>query len=277
MSELNCGPELSFGSLFAGIGGMDLGLERAGWECRWQVENNEWCQRILAKHWPNVPRYGDVRAVGDELERVDLICGGFPCQPVSKAGRRKAQADDRWLWPEFARLIRLLRPRFVLLENVPGLLNANSGSAFGDVLGDLATLRYDVEWDCIPAISVGAPHLRDRFFGVAYAHDSGCFHGQAQVFSAEGRLDALRQSQPSGADVADTDSKGLTDVQGSAAVSQRTRIGAIGHSGWWDVEPPVGRVADGVPRRVDRIRGLGNAVVPQVAEYIGRRLMAVAS
>src|SRR6266576_2094213 len=101
----------TFGSLFAGIGGLDLGLERAGWTCRWQVEINPFCRRILAQHWPTVERYGDIRTLDlERVERVDLICGGFPCQPVSVAGKRLAQADARWLWPEFSRVVRALRP-----------------------------------------------------------------------------------------------------------------------------------------------------------------------
>jgi len=135
---------LTVGSLFSGIGGLDLGLERAGMTVRWQVEQDAWCQRVLAKHWPDVPRYGDIKTIDwTEVEPIDLVCGGFPCQPVSLAGKRRAQDDPRWLWPEFARCLRVLRPRFALLENVPGLLSAG----FGDVLGDLAALGYDAEWD----------------------------------------------------------------------------------------------------------------------------------
>src|SRR4029453_4298664 len=107
----------TFGSLFAGIGGLDLGLERAGWQCRWQVELDPLCQRVLAKHWPNVPRYGDIRTLDlERIERVDLVCGGFPCQPVSVAGKRLAQADERWLWPGFARGLPPLAPRLVPVE-----------------------------------------------------------------------------------------------------------------------------------------------------------------
>jgi len=117
-----------FGSLFTGIGGIDLGLERAGWECKWQVEIDEFCQKILAKHWPNVPKFGDVRQIKEgQLEHVDLIAGGFPCQPVSTAGKRKGREDERWLWPEMARIVRMVRPRFVLVENVPGILSVNRG------------------------------------------------------------------------------------------------------------------------------------------------------
>src|SRR4051812_1350475 len=113
----------TFGSLFAGIGGIDLGLERAGWRGRWQVEYEPFCQRVLAKHWPDVTRYGDIHVVDwSRVEPVDLIAGGFPCQPWSSAGSRRGLDDDRWLWPEFERAVRHLRPRYVLVENVPGLL-----------------------------------------------------------------------------------------------------------------------------------------------------------
>ena len=253
---------MRFGSLFSGIGGLDLGLERAGWECAWQVELDEWCRAVLARHWPDVPRWDDAATfpplarMGDADssystwdERfwftwpsgfttrgsVDLICGGFPCQPVSHAGKRLGQADERWLWPEFARIVRLLRPRYVLVENVPGLLTRG----MGDVLGDLAASGYDTEWDCIPAAAVGAPHLRYRVFIVAHA-------------------DAIRRRRGTG-------------VFGQGWRSEPS------DGSWWATEPDVDRVAHGVPRRVDRLRGLGNAVVPQVAEWIGRRLMLAAA
>jgi DNA (cytosine-5)-methyltransferase 1 len=156
---------MTFGSLFSGIGGMDLGLERAGMVCRWQVEIDDHCRRVLGCHWPEVKRYADIREVtGDELERVDVICGGFPCQPTSTAGKRLGSADPRWLWPEMARLLGVLRPRYAVLENTPGLLERG----MGDVLRDLALLGLDAEWDCLPAAAFGAPHLRYRLFIVAY-------------------------------------------------------------------------------------------------------------
>ena len=151
----------TYGSLFAGIGGIDLGLERAGWQPRWQVEYDPEAVRVLEHRWPDVTRYGDVRTLPlAELERVDLIAGGFPCQPVSVAGRQLAQADPRWLWPAFADVIAALRPRLVLVENVPGLLRYG----LGDVLGDLVALGYDAERDRLAALDVGAPHLRNRIF-----------------------------------------------------------------------------------------------------------------
>jgi len=150
-------------SLFSGIGGLDLGLQRAGMTIAGQVEIDPWCRRVLAKHWPEVPRHDDVRtAAGWWGGRAapDLVAGGFPCQPVSVAGRGLAQVDERWLWPAFADIVRQLRPRFVFVENVPGLL----GRGMGDVLGDLASLGYDAEWDCLSAADFGAPHLRKRIW-----------------------------------------------------------------------------------------------------------------
>ena len=297
------------GSLFAGIGGLELGLERAGMEVVWQVERDPYCRRVLAKHWPDVTRYEDVKDVGaHNLEAVDLICGGFPCQPVSVAGKRKAQDDERWLWPEFARIIRELRPRYVLVENVPGLLVRG----FGDVLGDLAALGYDAEWGCVSAASVGAPHLRRRVFVIAHATCGGAPTGKQQgqlhqsvadgeagvvahtegsilekVGSAEQAPGVRRRPANPSEEVADTDSRGLDRI-GSEKPSRiegtrRDVADGCGPDGGlhnaskpdtdWEVEPDVGRVADGVPSRVDRLRALGNAVVPQVAEYIGHRIM----
>jgi DNA (cytosine-5)-methyltransferase 1 len=325
----------TFGSLFAGIGGIDLGLERAGWTGRWQVEWDDYCTRVLAKHWPDVPRYGDIRDVhgaafcplladadirsdggigsvtgdggevptqeplglvrggdasGDRgcpgcLEPVDLIAGGFPCQPVSFAGRRAIQDDDRWLWPEFARCIRELRPRYVLVENVPGLL---VGGGMDEVLGGLADLGYDAEWESIPAAAVGAPHLRYRVWIIAYRQgdasrpdaDGGRSHRAAinEFIEAELRNEQVGRTEPLGSPLANADLEGS---QGHGRLD-RERDGAgewppraLGGSldGWWLTEPDVGRVAHGVPARVDRLRSLGNSVVPQVVEWIGRRIL----
>jgi len=208
---------------------------------KWQVEIDPYCRKVLAKHWPDVECFEDVREVGaHNLAPVDLICGGFPCQPVSCAGQRKGTDDERWLWPEFYRLICELRPRWVLGENVPGLLSIDAGRVFGGILRDLASCGYDAEWDCIPAAAVGAPHRRDRVFVVANA----------------------------------------TLQPGDTSDGQGGRAGRFAFGGCnsfdgcaWPTEPDVGRVADGVPARVDRLKGLGNAVVPQVAEWLGRRIV----
>ena len=286
------------GSLFAGIGGFDLGLERAGFDIAWQVEIDPYCQRVLAKHWPTVHRYGDIRAIDwSAVEPVDLLCGGFPCQDISLAGKGAGLSGERsGLWFEYAKAINALKPRYVLIENVAALRSRG----LDQVLGSLAALGYDAEWHCIPACAVGAPHRRDRVWIVAHAaqqlFDGGRNAGQA------GGIEFTDSSE----DVADSPRKGL---EGSRNVTGENRRGeearlfgcggedvphassrstessgaqcdergfqneivrCLGDSHDWTIEPAVGRVAHGIPRRVDRLRGLGNAVVPQIAEMIGR-------
>ena len=153
----------TYGSLFTGVGGLDLGVEAAGFEPRWQVEIDPWCRALLRARWPNVAQYEDVdRVEWQTVQPVDLIVGGFPCQPVSVAGRQRAQEDARWLWPAFAAAISAIRPHYVLVENVRNLLAVNGGSAMAEVLGSLAGFGYDAEWDVLGADAFGAPHRRDR-------------------------------------------------------------------------------------------------------------------
>ena len=301
---------MTFGSLFAGIGGIDLGLERAGMVCKWQVEIDDFCQKVLAKHWPSVPRFADVRDCGmHNLEPVDLVAGGFPCQDVSTAGKRKGlRGEQSGLWSEFARIICELKPRWVLVENVPGLLSSNAGRDFGTVLGDLAAGGYDAEWDCIPAAAFGAPHLRYRVFVVAYAKSGGV--------SRQGESDENTRMGPASSSqgflgvppvpiVAHAKSAGTATAQQSRQLCQSEQgredmahaacfNGAWAISGgnrsrkseetagngscderpnWWAIEPRICRVAHGIPHRVDRLRALGNAVVPQVAEWLGHQII----
>jgi site-specific DNA-cytosine methylase len=251
----------TFGSLFAGIGGIDLGLERAGWACRWQVEWDDYCQRVLAKHWPDIKRYGDITTVDwSGVEPVDLLAGGFPCQPFSVAGRRKGTDDDRWLWPAFATAIRALRPRLVLVENVPGLL---AGHGMGSVLGGLAELGYDAEWDCIPAAAVGAPHLRYRIWIVAYRPELGRAVADADIW---GSFDALRSGRDAAGDggpsMADADSAGLAvgsrSVDGCGAIRDQGQTST--QSGWWATEPDVRGMADGLSERLDEVVDAGQGM-----------------
>lgn len=267
----------------------------------WQSEIDPYGSRVLAKHWPHVPNLGDVTKIDwSSVERPDLVCGGYPCQPFSVAGSRRGTDDARHLWPHFADALRVLRPEWALLENVPGHLSLG----FGDVLGDLADLGYDTEWECIPAAAVGAPHLRWRLFVVAHANRSRCDGNNRYPSSGRSRLrdDARGDARPEGpgpgGPVANADSRRWEEPQdipaGEGFVFLGTDAGRCGHdvpvsdcfgrpgiqrpeeSGMdaaWEVEPGVGRVADGVPSRVDRLRCLGNAVVPQVAEWIGSRLL----
>ena len=225
---------MRFGSLFAGIGGFDLGLERAGMECAWQVEIDDYCTKVLEKHWPDVKRYRDIKDVdGKEIESVELICGGFPCQPYSNAGKRKGAQDDRNLWPEYLRIIREARPKWVIAENVPGIVKMY----LDQVLSDLEGEGYTCWTFNIPAVAINAPHRRERIFIVA-----------------------------------NSDQPGLAEWEGKQkdnGAKQQTTIRAS----WWTAEPELGRVADGIPDRVDRIKALGNAVVPQVVEWIGLRIL----
>ena len=263
---------LTFGSLFAGIGGFDLGLERAGMRCEWQVEIDPYARAVLAKHWPDVRRWEDVRTFPPPEGKwgVDVICGGFPCQDISVAGKGAGLAGARsGLWYEFARIIGELRPRYVIVENVAALLSRGADV----VLGTLASLGYDAEWHVIPASAVGAPHRRERLWIVAW--DALCRRGarlgsvRAIQKGACSDTDRVRadvshadhESEP-GSPVDDVARRGLPELAG-------------GH-GWWSVEPDVGRVAHGVPARVDRLRCLGNAVVPQIVEVIGRAIVEAA-
>jgi len=241
---MDCRSSLTFGSLFAGIGGFDLGLERAGMECRWQVEIDPFCQKVLAKHWPNVRRYEDVREVGKHnLEAVDVICGGFPCQDISHAGKGAgiAEGTRSGLWFEFYRIIRELRPRFIVVENVAAILVRGVDV----VLGDLAASGYDAEWQVLPAAAIGAPHARDRCFIIAHANNARCDIERI----LEGRIYAERQPQ-------------LWEP-----------FGTVANKTWLTDYCGLSGDVDGVPNRVDRLRALGNAVVPQVAEWIGRRIV----
>ena len=265
---------MTVGSLFAGIGGFDLGFQRAGYDIAWQVEIDAYCNRVLSKHWPHVPRYGDIRAIDwTTVPAVDVVCGGFPCQPHSVAGRRQASDDDRDLWPEVVRCLRTVRPRWFVGENVPGLLSSESGRFFGQVLRDLAACGFDVEWDCLPASAVGAPHRRDRVWIVAHASDAR--------FSRT-RLD--HQYENPVCVSSDGCAENATDVahadceRGRRRTPWRTYAEDAWESsrhtwrGQWDVEPAVGRVAHGIPARVDRLRGLGNAIIPQIAHWIAQRI-----
>jgi DNA (cytosine-5)-methyltransferase 1 len=356
------------GSLFSGIGGLDLGLERAGMSVRWQSEIDKYCCQVLAARWPTVPNLGDVRDIEwGNVENVELICGGYPCQPFSFAGKRGGLSDPRFLWEHFARALREVRPRYAILENVPGHLTIG----FTRVLADLADLGFDAEWELLPAAAFGAPHLRYRLYTVAYASSARHEPERKGVFrDAEKEIperpDVHRQSASNGPsprrgimartgeflealqlpgfedgrgitasgiveNVANADRRDAETEKGGpdAASSRRAKGNSLGgprgearrsrvqpddgvrglgepkpaisdadgagrekqwrtgasitedttaqFRSWWAIEPDVGRVANGVPFRVDRLRALGNAVVPQVAEFLGRAILEARS
>ena len=255
---------MKIGSLFSGIGGLELGLERAtGGRTIWQVEQNEDARAVLAKHWPEARRYEDVRQVGSHnLEPVDIVCGGFPCQDISVAGKGAGlEGAQSGLWSEYARIVRELGPRFVVVENVAALTHRGMGR----VLGDLAQGGYDAIWDCIPAAAVGAHHRRDRLFIVAYTNNQARTSMRGERAVAAGEDKSWRDNVRGGAD----DAWRCRSIQGARGNQSRFKQNLRTCEAWSN-QSGVDRVVDGVPNRVDRLRGLGNAVVPQVAEVIGR-------
>lgn len=227
---------MRYGSLFSGIGGMDLGLDRAGMTCAWQVEIDPYARRVLEKHWPNVRKHDDVRTFPprDGEWGVDLIAGGFPCQDISISGRGAGISGIRsGLWDEFKRILCLLRPKYALIENSPAI----AFRGLDRVLCDLASLGFNAEWSTLSACSMGAPHTRERMFILGYT-DGIRLHGWPASES---------------------------ESQSSHRCKNRVWIGSH--------EPEFCRATPRLPRRMDRVRTLGNAVVPQVSEWIGRRIL----
>ena len=259
---------LTVGSLFSGIGGMDLGLERAGMRVVWQAEIDAYASRVLKKHWPDVPNFGDVTKVNwRTVERPDVLAGGFMCTDLSSVGKMGGMGDftrSGTTWRELVRAIVSLRPRYVLVENISVLLAGDGGRWFATVLGALAACGYDAEWDCIPASSLGAPHGRDRVFIVAYPHGVG---RHENVFPTGGVSKGF-QSQ----------SQRVSDWQRGiptrAPTSGRLRLLP---------DPSVCGMDDGVSSKLVRLgwrgalSGYGNAVVPAVAELVGGWIVAHAN
>ena len=290
-------------SLFSGIGGLDLAAEMAGFRTVGQCEWADYPTKVLEKHWPDVPRWRDIRTLTGEsfhektgLRTVDVISGGFPCQPFSVAGKRRGKEDDRYLWPEMLRVISELRPAWVVGENVAGIVNM----ALDQVYADLENEGYAVQAFIIPACAVDAPHRRDRCAIVAHSNnrqrdteDETVQAGRTAVYyggeyvsnSNEIRCD-LRGSSGQGVygDTPCDENSGSEDVahadhgsrfmrrDGELPAVEETATSWADHRGraaeyvtgeWWPAEPDVGRVAHGVPSRVDRLKCLGNAVVPQ--------------
>ena len=295
--------------LFSGIGGFSLGLERTGgFETVAFCEIEDYPRKVLSKHWPDVPIHKDVRELtSEQVGHVDLICGGYPCQPFSHAGKRQGAGDDRHLWPEVKRLMATIRPTWGLFENVAGHISMG----LDEVLSDLESEGYAAWTVVIPACAVDAPHRRDRVWIVA--HRQGEFsngrkngeHGRQGIQSEAGAGGCIlantgRQPEgrsffgPSGKPINGqatgeraTQGNGFTDGSETMAYSrrsdaQRQRKVSIGieekqrdfsDGRQWKSEPPVGRVAYGVSRRVDRLKGLGNAVVPQVVTQLGYAIL----
>jgi DNA (cytosine-5)-methyltransferase 1 len=320
------------GSLFSGIGGIELGLEKEGFETAWFVEKDPYAQAVLRKHWPTTTIYGDITTINfTELPRIDVLTGGFPCQDISNAGKRVGITGSRSsLWKHYLRAINELRPRYVFAENVAALTQRG----LGVVLCDLAALGYDAEWHCVPASAVGAPHRRDRIIiialpnretwdatttklsehrqkrtevgnehrtireNVSYSNEQRCdnrrdnreerhvLHHEIRD-STENKPERERRERRLREDcsiIQNSDSTNVPphgerrvepQVHGQHSTGRSKEESSRVGCGWWAVEPNVGRVANGIPRRVDRIKCLGNAVVPQWAQAVGRTIRIV--
>ena len=275
--------------LFAGIGGFTLGLERAGFETVAFCEIDPYAQKVLKKNWPGIPIYDDVRTITAERLasdgiRVDVITGGFPCQDISVSGNRAGIQDGTrsGLWSECARLLGELRPRYAIFENVTNLLHGERGDWFKRVLWDISALGYDAEWHCIPASELGAHHHRDRVWIIAHSQSARPKASKRQSGIPQEKrrpglaipcrhstmADSKRSRQPGqGQPIFASDISAYCQREAGDAVNVR-----IGQE--WEVEPELGRVADGIPDRSHRLKALGNAVVPQIPELIGRAILA---
>lgn len=279
--------EFRIGSLFSGIGLLELGLEQAGLgSVAWQCEIDPWCRRVLAKHWPEAERFEDVRTMRPRA--VDVICGGFPCQPFSVAGAKRGLDDERWLWPDFARVIDEARPAIVVAENVPGL----RARGLRPVLADLASLGFDAEWHHFRASDLGTPHERNRIWIVAtnpdrvdVRHESGWlgrsierataaiagdYAGNAADSNSIGRRRNIQQRvAKTGPAIADSDGVGRLESARRFAIQR----GWASECGW--TLDPIARVDDGRARIVDagrRRKALGNAVVMPAARVVGKAI-----
>ncbi len=286
---------LRVGSLFSGLGGFELGLERTGgFETAWFCEQEPFSRGILAKHWPGVPCYPDVRRLrGADVEPVEVLTGGFPCQNISSAGKGEGLAGAQsGLWSEYARLVSELRPRYVIVENVPFLRRRG----LEVVLADLMACGYDAEWDGISASALGAPHRRDRLWIVAYPREERRSQGEQDLRRRE-------QDAPGGGAHQAADPRGPRqpvspgDPGHRAEEPEPSRAGGPRQAGpegapepgvrgvanelsegldgsFWAAEwPGVPRVKEGVPDRRDRLKALGNALIPGIPEWIGNRIL----
>ena len=256
--------------LFSGIGGFALASGWSGFRTVGFCEIDPYCQEVLKKHWPGVPVHGDIRNIkGTDYKDISLLTGGFPCQPFSVAGKQRGTADDRYLWPEMLRIIREARPRWIVGENVAQIANMVLDQVHSDMEGE----GYEVESLIIPACGVDAPHRRNRVWIVAHSGRKGQSWdqrvGETGTKGISGRHPSECGSFSRGSDVADSKTvhaQGLQEGQGERESGRGCR---------WLPEPGLGRVANGIPNRTHRLKGLGNAIVPQVAYEILKHIRQI--
>ena len=263
---------MNHGSLFSGIGGFDLAAEWMGWDNQFHVERNDFCLKILRYYWPNVQSYEDIKTTDFTIWRglIDVLSGGFPCQPYSIAGERRGKDDERHLWPEMLRCIREVAPSFVVGENVYGLVNWNRGMVFKEILVDLENEGFEVAPVVLPACSINAPHRRDRIWFVAYSRRNRERQQNRAGKRDEGQRSPIVQAERQGG----KRSSILSDRVRCLSWKDRPR------EGWDGLEDrsPILRADDGISSRLDGITvpswrtesngAFGNAIVPQVAYQI---------
>jgi len=308
--------------LFSGIGGFSLALERVGFKTVGFCEVDPYCRLLLQKHWKGVTIHHDIKKLEakDIKEPIDILTGGFPCQPYSVAGKQKGTNDDRYLWPDMFRVIKEVKPTFVIAENVRGIINIQDGMVFETVCTDLESQGFEVQPFIIPAAGIGAPHKRERVWIVGYSKHNGSLaskigrrNQEADARSKERQISSIesqRTGRSSDNEIMENTRRTLrqgTEFKGknadeskqknadqlkrsssssehNVANSKRVHVqgqqdrswqGQFRGESWWSTEPDVGRVANGVPGRVYRLKGLGNSIVPQIAEEIGRAIWNV--
>lgn len=275
---------MTHGSLFSGIGGFDLAAEWMGWENKFHCEWNEFGQRVLKHYWPNAESFHDITKTDftKYANRIDILTGGFPCQPYSLAGKRKGKDDERHLWPEMLRAIREIRPRWVVAENVFGLINWSDGLVFHEVQTDLEAEGYEVFPYVLPACAVNAPHRRDRVWFVAYSHSNGQqrSNSEHEIDSGQGRFNALNDFEQIYKNNANAASEGLEGMRGQKGRCPKfySRQNECRQWQTFPTQSPVCTGNDGLPTELDgitfpkwrneSIKAAGNAIVPQVALQI---------
>ncbi len=293
---------MKHGSLFSGIGGFELAASWCGWENVFHCENNPFGQKVLKHHFPNSKHYEDITTFDatNYAGRIDIISGGFPCQPFSTAGKRKGTDDERYLWKEMLRIIREVSPSYVVGENVRGLVNWNDGLVFETVCADLENEGYEVVPFILPACAVNAPHRRDRVWFIAYAENNGCRRGSSE--RSERRRDGLLSGEQERGTLGSktkgrcgepttTNTDGFLSECGDGGRThgwreQKERIESFSKSRNWEefpTQPPICGGDDGLPRELDSItfskwrkesiKAYGNAIVPQVAYQIFKAII----
>ena len=275
--------------LFSGIGGFSLGLEATGgFETKAFCELDKYCKGVLKKHWPDIRQYDDIKELtydklrSDGIDTIDIITGGYPCQPFSVAGKQKGTEDKRHLWPEYFRLVKECRPTWVIGENVSGHIKLG----LDQVIEDLESEGYATRTFSISASSIGANHQRERIWIIANSNSNGLFKDNSNIRpqsteSIGKDFGSIRKDIPREQHMANTNSgseetlnqERILGEQNTEGETERYPDGSLQVHGQWNFEPNVGRVADGIPSRVDRLKSLGNSLVPQIPYYIGQTIL----